>query len=90
MSSPRTSKKPKRKPKPRTLAPAKYTEQVVLLVSKDVRAVLDVASREHGISQAAAARAFLHAGMVAAGYEGLKTTDEPGNLDAIEHGTHER
>lgn len=53
---------------------ARFTEQVVLLVSKDVKAAVNVAAREQGISQAAAARSFLHAGIKAAGYE-VATTD---------------
>lgn len=63
-----------------TTPPAKYTEQIVLLVSADARAVIDVVAREQGLSQAAVGRALLYAGMQAAGYHNLKTTDEPGNL----------
>lgn len=65
--------------------PAKYTEQIVLLISKDARAVIDVVQRERGLSQAAACRAFLYAGMRAAGYTELKTTDEPGNVGVAQH-----
>lgn len=63
----------------------KYSEQIVLLISKDARAVVDIAAREQSLSQAAVARAFLYAGMKAAGYTALKTTDEPGNLGEAAH-----
>jgi hypothetical protein len=65
--------------------PAKYTEQVVLLISKDARAVIDIVQREQGLSQAATARAFLYAGMRALGYTELRATDEPGNVGPAQH-----
>lgn len=68
--------------------PAKYTEQVVLLLSADARAVIDIVAREQGLSQAATARAFLYAGMKSAGYTDLHTTDEPGNLGRAQIALH--
>lgn len=65
--------------------PARYTEQIVLLISKDARAVVDIIQREEGITQAAACRALLYAGMRALGYSALKTTDELGNIGAAQH-----
>lgn len=62
----------------------KYTEQIVLIISKEVRAVIDVAARENDLSQAAVARAFLHAGMVSAGYSDVKTTDEKATIEKVE------
>lgn len=59
----------------RTAKP-RYTKQIVLLVSEDVAAVVNVAAREQGLSKAEVARAFLHAGMNAAGYT-PQTIDSP-------------
>lgn len=63
---------------------ARYTKQIVLLVSAEVDAVLSVVAREQKLTKAAVSRALLHAGLKAAGYDDVKTTDEPANLANIE------
>lgn len=63
---------------------ARYTKQQVLLVSAEVDAVIGVIAREQGLTKAAVTRALLHAGLRAAGYDDVRTTDEPTNLAAIE------
>lgn len=71
----------------RRLPNAKYTEQTVLLISKDARAIIDKAAGENNLSQAAITRAFLYAGMRAAGFTDLKTTDEKVVLEEISAAT---
>lgn len=55
-------------------AKAKYPKQIVLLVSTEAEAVVNIAAREQELSKAEVARSFLYAGMRAAGYD-LSTTD---------------
>lgn len=61
---------------------ARYTKQLVLLISVDAERIVDQAAAEQSLSKAAVARAFLYAGMRAAGY-GVQTTDEVTNLERV-------
>lgn len=61
---------------------ARYTKQLVLLISTPVEDVIEAAAKEQQLSKAAVARAFLYAGIKAAGYD-VATTDEPFNLPAV-------
>lgn len=63
---------------------ARYTKQIVLLVSSEVDAAINVVAREQKLTKAAVTRALLHAGLKAAGYGDVMTTDEPANLAVIE------
>lgn len=63
-------------------AKARYPKQIVLMVSNEVEAVINVAAREQGLSKAEVCRAFLHAGIKAAGYNDVKTSDAPDDVPA--------